>query len=105
MRNAIGPEIEAMIMGVSVEGSSCSNDMRRCCRTPVLEQRPAQGNAIGQAIGGGEADILDPAADLQGPEEGLYFPTQRIPFKLVNSVISCFSANKIVFAMDITSMI
>lgn len=90
MRNAIGPEIEAMIMGVSVEGSSCSNDMRRCCRTPVLEQRPAQGNAIGQAIGGGEADILDPAAGLQGSEESLDFPAQRIPFELVHGLRMTF---------------
>jgi hypothetical protein len=46
-----------------------------------------QRDAIGQPIGGGEADIFDPAASLQRFEEGLDTPPPHIPFQFMDSLL------------------
>src|SRR5690606_17914401 len=57
---------------------------RQPCHTPGDDA--AKRDAVGQPIGRGETQFLDPAAGLQGPEEGLDLPAQSIPLEFMHRV-------------------
>ena len=57
---------------------------RQLCHPPGDDA--AKRNAVDQAIGRSETQILDPAAGLKGPEESLDLSAQGVPFEPVHGV-------------------